>query len=76
MPGASRASAKGLPSESGIIEMRFSSITCPVDPEVVCEHRRFGGDRDGLFDPADVQLQVDADAVADADLDVLAHRPS
>ena len=35
MPGASRASANGLPSDSGIIEIAFSPITCPVDPLVV-----------------------------------------
>ena len=35
MPGASRASTNGLPSDSGIMLIRFSSITCPVDPLVV-----------------------------------------
>ena len=34
-PGTSRASTNGLPSESGIIWIRFSSITCPVDAVIV-----------------------------------------
>ncbi len=32
-PGTSRDSTNGLPSESGIIAIRFSSITCPVDAD-------------------------------------------
>jgi hypothetical protein len=35
VPGARRARANGLPSESGIIAITFSPITCPVDPVVV-----------------------------------------
>ncbi len=31
-PGARRASTNGLPSDSGISEIRFSSITCPFEP--------------------------------------------
>jgi hypothetical protein len=38
VPDARRASANGLPSDSGIIAIVFSPMTCPVDPVVVASN--------------------------------------
>src|SRR5439155_4849971 len=37
------------------------------------EHRRFGGDRDGLVDGADFEFEIDFDARADLELDARPH---
>ena len=73
-PGARRASTNGLPSESGISAMRFSSITCPAEPLRVSSSGDVGRDRDGLLEVADLERQRELEAIADAHLDALARR--
>ena len=72
MPGASRASANGLPSESGIIAIVFSPMTWPVDPDVVASSGDSAVTDTVSSIRADVERQVDVELLADAHLDVLA----